>query len=194
MEAGFCAAGWGAAADVAPGADVKDLVDVGWPRELLCGARGGGVRRLRGFDARRCPPGRGRQHDPASVRDDGDGYASNFVTLAFDLAEYGDVTLAFSGRETADEPHFPRKAENLNSELGSGNDLRSLRQGIVENLDDEIGFGPVVDFDFDGVAILLSKVGFNFPDKLLKIWILKVWKISHKDRRFSKACSCGYRF
>ena len=61
-------------------------------------------------------------------------YARNMVTLHYDLLGFENVVLGFEARESGEEPHAP------NSELG------------IENSENLVGFGPVVDFDFDGVG------------------------------------------
>ena len=67
--------------------------------------------------------------------DDGLGYVGNQLTLTFDLANHENVVLAFEARESGDEPHSPRDGEGRIRENG------------------EAVFGPVADFNFDGVAI-----------------------------------------
>jgi len=62
-------------------------------------------------------------------------YSANRVTLIVDLYGYRDVKLAFDAREFGDEPHFPKNAS-----------------GVV-NHENLVGFGPVADFDFDGVSV-----------------------------------------
>jgi len=67
------------------------------------------------------------------------GYARNMVTLTYDLSGFENVTLAFDAREFGDEPHWPKdEGGRLKSE-------EEEEEGSV--------FGPVADFDFDGVAV-----------------------------------------
>ena len=67
--------------------------------------------------------------------DDGLAYTGNQLTLTFDLANYENVVLAFEAKESGDEPHPPRDRQGRTPENG------------------EMVFGPVADFNFDGVAI-----------------------------------------
>ena len=62
-------------------------------------------------------------------------YAANQLTLTFDLTSHENVVLAFAAKESGDEPHWPWNREGRIKEDGEG------------------VFGPVADFDFDGVAI-----------------------------------------
>ena len=62
-------------------------------------------------------------------------YARNGVVLTYDLRGAVGVRLRFSAMEFGDEPHYPK------SELG------------IVNSENVVGFGPVVDFNFDGVAM-----------------------------------------
>ena len=62
-------------------------------------------------------------------------YAGNHLTLTFDLTTYENVVLAFEARESGDEPHPLRDLQGSTREDGEG------------------VFGPVADFNFDGVAI-----------------------------------------
>lgn len=71
--------------------------------------------------------------DPSARR----AYAGNTATLRFDLGGYENVVLSFEAKESGDEPHPPR----------------DLAGEAREDEDGESVFGPVADFDFDGVAI-----------------------------------------
>jgi len=63
-------------------------------------------------------------------------YARNVVMLTYDLSGFENVALAFDAREFGDEPHFPKD-----------------EGGSMKDEGDEGVFGPVLDFDFDGVAV-----------------------------------------
>lgn len=67
--------------------------------------------------------------------DDGLAYAGNHLTLTFDLTNHENVVLAFEAKEFGDEPHPPRDLQGRTPENGPA------------------VFGPVADFNFDGVAI-----------------------------------------
>ena len=62
-------------------------------------------------------------------------YNGNIATLTVDLSGFEQVSVSFDARETGDEPHWPRDSE--------GN-IRVDEAGV---------FGPVADFEFDGVSI-----------------------------------------
>lgn len=62
-------------------------------------------------------------------------YSQASLTLTAELARYDHVVLTFWAKEFGDEPHYPK------DELGS------------VNSEDVAGFGPVADFNFDGVAV-----------------------------------------
>jgi hypothetical protein len=68
------------------------------------------------------------------------GYARNMVTLTYDLSGFGNVALAFDAREFGDEPHAPKDEGGRVKDDGPG--------GADEGV-----FGPVADFDFDGVTM-----------------------------------------
>src|SRR4030042_2811906 len=73
--------------------------------------------------------------------DDGLAYAGNNLTLTFDLRTHENVMLAFEATESGDEPHPPRDRQGRFREDGDDGE------------DGEAVFGPVADFNFDGVAI-----------------------------------------
>lgn len=68
-------------------------------------------------------------------------YAGNRLTLTFDLRDHENVMLAFEATESGDEPHPPRDRQGRFREDGDDGE------------DGEAVFGPVADFNFDGVAI-----------------------------------------
>ena len=70
--------------------------------------------------------------------DEGLAYAGNWLTLTFDLRNFENVMLAFEATESGDEPHLPRDRQGTIREDGEDG------QGV---------FGPVANFNFDGVAI-----------------------------------------
>lgn len=69
-------------------------------------------------------------------------YALNRVTMTFDLSGMEHVRLKFKAMEYGDEPHYPKL------------------EGGSENSGDVVGFGPVADFDFDGVAVSADGVAW----------------------------------
>jgi hypothetical protein len=72
-------------------------------------------------------------------------YARNAATLTFDLSGYEHVRLSFKALEYGDEPHA-RKSE----------------EGIEKGENDGV-FGPVADFDFDGVAVSADGIHSEIP-------------------------------
>jgi len=65
-------------------------------------------------------------------------YARNMVTLTYDLSGFENVELAFAAREFGDEPHWPKDEEGRAKDEGD---------------EGALAWGPVADFDFDGVAM-----------------------------------------
>jgi len=72
-------------------------------------------------------------------------YARNAVTLTFDLSGFEHVRLSFAALEYGDEPHAPKSEE-----------------GIEKGENDGV-FGPVADFDLDGVAVSADGVHSEIP-------------------------------
>ena len=72
-------------------------------------------------------------------------YARNALTLTFDLSGHEHVRLSFGALEYGDEPHAPKSEE-----------------GIEKGENDGV-FGPVADFDFDGVAVSADGIHSETP-------------------------------
>jgi hypothetical protein len=69
-------------------------------------------------------------------------YARNSVTLTYDLSGVEHVRLKFAAMEFGDEPHGPKD------------------EGGSEKVENDGVFGPVADFNFDGVAISADGVAW----------------------------------
>jgi hypothetical protein len=72
-------------------------------------------------------------------------YARNAVTLTLDLSGFEHVRLSFKALEYGHEPHAQKSEE-----------------GIEKGENDGV-FGPVADFDFDGVAVSADGIHSEIP-------------------------------
>ena len=72
-------------------------------------------------------------------------YARNAVTLTFDLSGFVHVRLSFAALEYGNQPHAPKSEEGME---------KGENDGV---------FGPVADFDLDGVAVSADGIHSEIP-------------------------------